>query len=131
MSVVTDEAFVRAYLRSLIGAPERGADVGTIEAGFLRAGARWASRVGVDRRTLATFGVPRPVLDRAGIFQPPIEDLVRAHYSQRPFDVATLARRSCVSAGSVRLALVEDERAGRVERVASHGRATTWQVTRP
>lgn len=131
MSVLTDEALVRAYLRSLVGRPERIADnLESTEPGFLHSGARWARRNGVDMRTLAGLGVARDVLDRAGIVQPPIEELVRAHYSRRPFDVATLTRRSCVSAGAVRQTLADDERLGRVERVTRPGCATGWRVTR-
>ena len=128
MSVMSDEAAVRVYLRSLVGAPV-GADAATLpaEEEFVAVAARWAERNGVDRRTLAALGVPKPVLDRAGIVQPSIRHLVRQHYSTDPFDVATLARRACVSRGSVRQAIAEDERAGLIQRISSNGRATCWR----
>lgn len=128
MSVASDEASVRAYLRLLVGAPERGGDtMRSSERDFIAVGARWARRTGVDRRTLAGLGVPKSVLDRAGIIQPSIDVLVRHGYSRTPFDVATLARRACVSEGSVRQTLADDERVGTVEQVPSTGRAHTWR----
>lgn len=128
MSVASDEAAARSYLRLLVGAPEGAANAAqSTELEFIAVAARWAERTGVDRQTLVRLGVPKNVLDRAGIIQVPIEALVRRFYSTTPFDVATLARRSCVSEGSVRQALANDERTARVQRVASAGRAVMWR----
>lgn len=129
MSIASDESAARAYLRALAGAPERVADsVLSTEQRFVAVAARWTKRTGIDRRTLAALGVPKKVLDRAGIVQPPIGLLVRQHYSRKPFDVATLARRACVSEGSVRRTIADDETTGVIQRAPSDGRATSWHV---
>lgn len=129
MSVASDEAAVRVYLRLLVGAPVRTADaILAAEQNFVAVAARWAKRTGVDRRTVAGLGVSKKVLDRAGIVQAPIGVLVRRHYSRTPFDVAILARRACVSEGSVRQTVADDERAGVIQRTPSTGRATSWRL---
>lgn len=128
MSNTSDEAAVRTYLRLLVGAPERAGDsMQSAERKFIAVVARWSRRTGVDRRTLAGLGVPKAVLDRAGMIQPPVDEFVRRSYTRTPFDVATLARRACVSEGSVRQTLADDERTGLVERVTSPSRATRWR----
>jgi hypothetical protein len=131
MSIATDEATVRTYLRALVGAPERRTDeLAVAEDGFVRVGARWCARAGVDRRTLANVGVPKSVLDLAAIIQAPIEDVVRAHYSRQPFDLPTLTRRACVGEASVRKTVAQDERIGRIERVNRPGRSVVWRLTK-
>jgi hypothetical protein len=129
MSIASDEAAVRSYLRLLVGAPVRATDEAAVtEQGFVAAAARWAGRNGVDRRTLSGVGVPKATLDRAGLRQPSIEVLIRHHYSTTPFSVATLARRSCTSEASVRQTLADDLRAGVVEQMPGPGRATMWRL---
>lgn len=129
MSVASDEAAVRTYLRLIVDAAVRQADeMGTAEEQFVAVAARWAKRTGVDRRTLAGIGVPRKVLDRARVVQQPIGLHVRRHYSKTPFDIATLARRACVSEGSVRQAIVDDVRTGHLQQAASEGRAASWRL---
>ncbi len=131
MSVASDEAAVRSYLRLVVGAPLQATDaVPPAEQNFVAVAARWAKRTGVDRRTLAGLGVPKTVLDRAGVVQPPIGVLVGGHYSRTPFDVTTLARRACVSERSVRQAVADDERAGVIQRMPSTGRASSWRAAR-
>lgn len=129
MSVATDESAARAYLRLLVGAPLRTADtILPAEQNFVAVAARWAKRTGVDRRSLAGLGVPKQILDLASVVQPPVGVLVRRHYSRTPFDVAIVARRACVSDGSVRQTIADDERAGVIQRTPSTGRATSWRL---
>lgn len=95
---------------------------------FIEVAAGWSERAGVDRRTLREMGVPREVLDAAGVVATPVAELVRCQYGTRPFTVADLVRKSGVSMASVRSMLAEDERAGRVSRVKSEGRAIRYRV---
>lgn len=119
-----DEAKVRTYLRLLLGVPVRASDrLEPAEAAFIEVAAGWSGRSGVDRRTLADLGVPREVLDSAGIAATPVGELVRRQYGQSPFTAADLVRKSGVSVASVRAVLAEDERAKRIKRVKSEGRA--------
>lgn len=128
MTATADEAAVRAYLRALMGAPERSSDsVETTEPGFRDAAARWAIRANVDRKALRKLGVPRSVIDRAGIAGSHATDLVRWMYTAEPFGIAELARRTCVSPASVRAAVLADERGGLLERAPSQGRAHQWR----
>lgn len=122
-----DETKVRAYLRLLVEAPVRASDrLDSTETAFIDVGATWAARSGVDRRTLAEIGVPREVLDAAGIAATPVGELVRRQYGTDPFTVADLVRRSGVSTASVRAVLAEDEKARRIRQVESQGRAIQY-----
>jgi len=124
-----DESKVRTYLRLLVEAPVRVSDrVEPAEVAFVEVGADWAARSGVDRSTLAKLGVPRRVLDAAGISPTPIGELVQRQYGTTPFTGADLMRKSGVSMASVRNVLAEDERAGRIRRVASKGRAIRYEL---
>lgn len=128
MSIATDEAAVRKYLRLVVGAPERTSDdLSTAARAFIRVAARWSSRNGVDRRTLALIGVPNAVLDDAGVTQPSVDEIVRPHYSRQPFDVATVVRRACVGEASVRRVIAQDEDTGLIERVDRPGRSAAWR----
>lgn len=118
------EAKVRTYLRLLVDAPVRVSDrLDRAETAFIEAAAGWSERSGVDRKTLADIGVPREVLDAAGIDATPVAELVRRQYGKSPFSAADLVRRSGVSMASVRSVLAEDEQAGRIRRAKSEGRA--------
>lgn len=131
MTIDADDAAVRAYLRAVVGSPERAKDsVANTESGFVKAGARWAARSNVDRSTLEHLGVPRSVLDAAGVRQPPVADRIRPFYTAEPFNAATLARRACLSESAVRRALLRDELQGLVGRVLTPGRAVLWQGRR-
>lgn len=124
-----DEAKVRTYLRLLVEAPARASDrLDPAEAAFIEVAAGWSARSWVDRRTLANLGVPRKVLDAAGIAAIPAAELVRHQYGTSPFTAADLVRKSGVSMASVRTVLAEDERAGRVGRVKSEGRAIHYRL---
>ena len=124
-----DEAKVRTYLRLLVEAPARASDrLDPAEAAFIEVAAGWSARSWVDRRTLANLGVPRKVLDVAGIAAIPAAELVRHQYGTSPFTAADLVRKSGVSMASVRTVLAEDERAGRVGRVKSEGRAIHYRL---
>jgi hypothetical protein len=126
-SAQDDEAKIRTYLRLLVEAPVRASDrLCAAEAAFIEIAADWSARSGVDRRTLADLGVPRDILDAAGIERTPVAELVRRQYSSDPFTVADLVRRSGVSTASVRAVLAEDERSGWIGRLASRGRAITY-----
>lgn len=104
-----DEAKVRSYLRLLIDAPIRASDtIDRAETAFIDVAASWSERSGVDRRTLADLGVPREVLDAAGIGATPVAELARRQYETSLFTAADLARRSGVSMASVRSVLAED-----------------------
>ena len=119
-----DEAKVRTYLRLLVDAPVRASDrLEPAEAAFIDVAARWSQRSGVDRRTLAGLGVPREVLDSAGIAATPVGELVRRQYGQSLFTAADLVRKSGVSMASVRTILAEDEQVQRIKRVKREGRA--------
>jgi hypothetical protein len=123
----SEDDTVRGYLRALVGAPVRSSDQADIsEPGFVEAAASWATRSGVDRRTLAWLGVPRRVLDAAGLRPAPVGDLVRRHYGTDPFTAAELVRKSGVSATSVRKLLIEDVEAGRLERITTAGRMVLY-----
>jgi hypothetical protein len=125
----SEDDAVRGYLRALVGAPVRSSDrVDCSESGFVEAAARWSTRSGVDRRTLACLGVPRRVLDAAGLRATPVGELVRRHYGTDPFTAADLVRKSGVSAASVRGALVEDVEAGRLERIGTAGRMALYRL---
>jgi hypothetical protein len=125
----SEDDAVRSYLRALVGAPVRSSDrVDLSEPGFVEAAVEWSMRSGVDRRTLALLGVPRRVLDAAGLRPTPVGDLVRRHYGTEPFTVADLVRKSDVSAASARSALIEDVEAGRLERIGTAGRAALYRV---
>ena len=80
----------------------------------------------MDRVTLERMGVSRRVLDRAALPQIRVVDRIRRLYTDEPFDVATLARRACLSESAVRRALSEDEKAGLVWRVAGQERPARW-----
>jgi len=122
--VQEDEARVRSYLRLLVDTPVRVSDrLDTAEEAFIDVAASWSASSGVDRRTLAGLGVPREVLDAAGITATPVADLVRRQYGTNPFTAADLVRKSGVSMASVRIVLAEDEQAGRIRRLQSKGRA--------
>lgn len=122
-----EESKVRTYLRILVDAPLRASDrLDAAEEAFITVGAAWSERSGVDRRTLAALGVPREVLDAAGIAQTPVGELVRRQYGTGSFTVADLARKAGVSMASVRIVLAEDEQAGRITRVKSTGRAVRY-----
>jgi hypothetical protein len=122
-----DEAKVRTYLRLLIGAPARAADrLDRAETAFIDAAAGWSERSGVDRKTLADLGVPREILDAAGLRATPVAELVRRQYGKSPFTAADLVRKSGVSMASVRNVLAEDEQTGRVTRVRSEGRTILY-----
>lgn len=124
-----DEAKVRSYLRLLIDAPIRASDtLDRAEPAFTDVAAGWSERSGVDRRTLADLGVPREVLDSAGINATRVAELVRRQYGKGHFTAADLARRSGVSMASVRSVLAEDEQAGRIRRVKSEGRAIHYEL---
>lgn len=124
-----DEAKVRTYLRLLVDAPVRASDrVDPAEAAFIEVAASWSARSGVDRRTLTDLGVPREVLDAAGIGATPVAELVRRQYGTSPFTAADLVRKSGVSMTSIRGVLAEDEQAGRVRRVKSEGRAIHYRL---
>ena len=124
-----DEAKVRTYLRLLVEAPVRASDrLDPAEAAFIEVAAGWSARSWVDRRTLTDLGVPREVLDAAGIAAIPVAELVRRQYGTSLFTAADLIRRSGVSMASVRTVLAEDERAGRVRRVKSEGRAIHYRL---
>ena len=124
-----DEAEVRTYLRLLVGEPVRASDrLDPAEEAFVEVAAGWSERSGVDRRTLADLGVPRKVLDAAGIAATPVAELVRRQYGKTPFTSSDLVRRSGVSQARVRTVLAEDEERGRVTRVASEGRATQYRL---
>lgn len=126
-SVQDAEAAVRTYLRLLVGAPVRVSDcLGSAEVAFITVAADWSARSGVDRRALEELGVPRDVLDAAEITPTPVAELVRRQYGMSPFTVADLVRKSGVSMASVRNVLMEDERSGRIERVAHRGRAVRY-----
>lgn len=119
-----DEAKVRTYLRILLGSPVRASDrLESAEAAFIDVAAGWSERSGVDRKTLADLGVPRGVLDSAGIAATRVGELVRRQYGQDPFTAADLVRKAGVSLASVRTVLAEDERTRRIKRVKSEGRA--------
>ncbi len=123
----SEDDAVRGYLRALVGAPIRASDrVDTSEPGFVEAAASWSARSGVDRRTLSYVGVPRRVLDAAGLRPRPVADLVRRHYGSAPFTVADLVRKSGVSTASVRDVLIEDVEAGRLERRGTAGRMVLY-----
>jgi hypothetical protein len=123
----SEDDAVRGYLRALAGAPVRSADrVDTAESGFVEAAAGWAARSGADRRTLARLGVPRRVLDAAGLRPTPVGDLVRRQYGTDPFTAAELVRKSGVSATTVRNVLIEDVEAGRLERIEAAGRMVLY-----
>lgn len=128
MTANADETAVRAYLRAVVGAPERPSETleGT-EPNFVAAAARWAAHANVDRKTLLRLGVPRAVIDRANIAESKTGDLVRWMYTSEPFSVKELCRRACVSAASVRTPVLADERAGLLERVPGEGRAHRWR----
>ena len=124
-----NEAKVRTYLRLLVEAPVRASDrLDPAEAAFIEVAAGWSARSWVDRRTLTDLGVPRRVLDAAGIGATPVAELVRRQYGTSPFTAADLVRKSGVSMASVRTVLAEDERAGRVGRVKSEGRAIHYRL---
>lgn len=124
-----DEAKVRSYLRLLVDAPVRTSDrLDPAEQAFVEAAARWSARSGVDRRTLTDLGVPRKVLDAAGIAATPVAELVRRQYGKTPFSSVDLVRRSGVSQASVRTVLAEDEKCGRITRVPSEGRAIHYRM---
>lgn len=128
MTLEADESAVRAYLRATVGSPERASEsAGTTEPRFVEACARWASRAGVDRATLERLGVPRSVLDAAGVQQRNVVERIRSYYTSEPFDAATLARRACLSESAVRRALAQDERAGLIRRAPVQGRAILWR----
>lgn len=123
------EAKVRTYLRLLVEVPVRASDrLDPAETAFIEVAAGWSARSGVDRRTLADLGVPREVLDAAGIVGTPVADLVRRQYGTAPFTAADLVRRSGASLASVRTVLAEDEKGGRVTRVPSEGRAFRYRL---
>lgn len=123
-----DEA-VRSYLRALVGAPVRTADrVAKAESSFVESAASWATRSGVDRRTLARLGVPRRVLEAAGLRPTPVGDLVRRQYETGPFTASALVRKSGVSATTVRGVLKEDVEAGRLERIEAAGRMVLYRL---
>lgn len=123
-----DEAKVRAYLRLLVEAPVRASDrLDLAEEAFVEVAGDWSARSGVDRRTLADLGVPRKVLDAAGIIATPVAELVRRQYGKAPFTAADLARKSGASLASVRTVLAEDERGGQVTRVPGEGRAIRYR----
>jgi hypothetical protein len=122
-----EETAVRAYLRLLVGAPVRASDrVETCEPAFVEVVATWSERTGVDRRTLASIGVPREVLDEAGVRPTPVGDLIRRHYCADPFTVFDLARRSGVSIASVRGVIARDEQSGQLKRVGTTGRKVLY-----
>jgi hypothetical protein len=126
-SASEDDDAIRGYLRALVGAPVRSSDrVETSEPGFVEAAARWSTRSGVDRKTLASLGVPRRVLDAAGLRLTSVGDLVRRHYGSEPFTAAELVRKSGVSATSVRDVLMEDVEVGRLERIGAAGRTVLY-----
>ena len=128
MTAKADEAAVRAYLRTVVGAPESSSETleGT-EPKFVAAAARWAAHANVDRKTLLRLGVPRAVIDRANIAESKTGDLIRWMYTSEPFCVTELSRRVCVSPASIRTAVLADERAGLLERVPGKGRAHRWR----
>ena len=122
-----DEATVRTYLRALIGSPVRSSDrTEDSEPAFVQTIASWSEWAGVDRRTLAAVGVPRRLLNEAGVRRTPVGDLVRRRYTTDTFTVAELVRRSGASPSSVRKVLAEDERVGRLKRVATTGRTVLY-----
>lgn len=122
-----DEPSIRTYLRLLVGAPVRGSDrLEPAEAAFVGSAAEWAKRAGVDRKTLAGIGVPRQVLDAADVRGISVADLIRRQYPTSPFTIAEVTRRSGVSPASVRNVVAEDERAGRVQRLATKGRTAHY-----
>lgn len=131
MTIESDEAAVRAYLRVVIGAPERAtATIASTEAGFISCAARWARRHGVDRATLRALGVRQPVLELAAVTQLTAGDMVRRHYSRKPFDVASLARRSVVTVTTVRRTVTQDAQAGIIELVPHQGRGSRWRLVK-
>lgn len=73
-------------------------------------------RRGPLRRLLARLTTPR--------------GRIRPFYTAEPFNVATLARRACLSESAVRRALLRDELQGLVGRVLTPGRAVLWQGRR-
>lgn len=124
-----DEAVVRAYLRLLVGAPLRASDrLETVEPAFVDVVDRWSERAGIDRRTLAAVGVPRRVLNEAGIRPTPVGELIRRQYSAEPFSVIDLVRRSGASPASVRGVIAEDEQNGQLKRVGSAGRNILYRL---
>lgn len=128
MTASKEDAAVRSYLRALVGEPVRIRDtVASTEPGFVAVAAAWARRTGVDRRSLQLLGVPTETLDRAGVVQPPVHELVRAEYDAEDFTIADLVGKSCVSVSSVRSTVLEDAAAGVIERVASPERAHRWR----
>jgi len=131
MSALADEMAVRAYLRALAGAPVGcSARLEALEEDFVASASRWAARNRVDRRVLHEFGVPKTVLDQAGMVRRPAADLVRDHYSGHGRSVGALAQLAGVSEATVRITLAEDEPAGRVARAAGGGRSVLWRVGR-
>ena len=122
-----EEAVVRRYLRSVVGAPVRHArDAADAEAEFITAAKRWAERVGVDRGTLLALGVDSRVLDRAGVRTTPLSERLRRHWEPAPFSIADLARRSGLPESSVRRAVATDEAAGLLRRVAREDRTVLY-----
>ena len=131
MTIESDEAAVRAYLRVVVGAPERAtATIESTEAGFIACAARWARRQGVDHATLRALGVRQPVLELAAVAQLTAGDMVRRHYSRKPFDVGSLARRSAVTATTVRRTVAQDAQAGIIELVPQQGRGSRWRLVK-
>ena len=122
-----DGMAVRRYLRSLVGAPLRGAaDPSELEADFVAAAAPWAARAGVDRQTLAGIGVPRRVLDRAGVARATVAERLRRHWDPDPFTIADLARRSGIAESAVRQAVADEERTGSLIRTGRDGRTILY-----
>lgn len=124
----SDEAPVRAYLRTVVGSPIAACDdSGSTEAGFVAVASRWAAQVGVDRRTLLAVGVPKATLDAAGVVQESSRDAVGRHYGDGEFTIAEVVARSCASPSSVRAAVAADEADGVLERVLPSGRSHRWR----
>lgn len=88
--------------------------------------ASWAAQAGVDRETLSALGVPRRVLDCAGVSRVPARDRLRRHWEPMPCTVADLARRSGLSEAAVRLAIAQEESEGVLTRVGRQGRTILY-----
>lgn len=90
--------------------------------------ARWAELAGVDREALLALGVPRRVLDGAGVVKVPPNERLRRHWHPMPFSVGELARRAGISEVVVRKAVGQDEDEGVLRRVGRRGRTILYEV---
>lgn len=122
---------IRGYLPLLAETAVHISDrIEIAEESSLEIAGSWAYEAGVHEWPLAKGEVPSPVLGVAGLKESPAAILVGRYCVTELFTIVELDRQSGESSASVRNALSENERVGRVVRATTGERPVPYRLSK-